>query len=151
MKSFRLAVKNDEKKLLGYWYVRDDINCYAVTYRHPISREFKYFATDKAEDAVKYFYTTYLKYLDALVAQLEHAIKVLPSDEERRPGFRPHHFRNIRRELVSRRAALICRSRERYTEAVLVLRERGWPPVPPPPCFHVDINHAATSSRSHTL
>ena len=151
MTPFRLAVHNESHKLLGYWWLRQHETGYALTFRHPISREFKFISADHPEDIVKHFYTTYLGYLDALILGMDNAIKDVPDEDCRRPGFRPNHFRNLRRELVSRRANIICRSRERYAEAVSTLRERGWPPVPPPPCFHMDISRAATSSRSYHL
>lgn len=145
MSPFRLAVYNERHNLLGYWWLREqgDGTC-AVTCRHPVSREFALFTSAPAE-VLQHFFSSYISYLHALIAQLDAALENVPNEECRRPGFRPDHFRRTRRELISRRAQVICRSRERYAEAVSTLRARGWPAVAPPPCFHVDISHAAKS------
>lgn len=150
MSPFRLAVYNERQFLLGYWWLREqsvegasEPAC-AVTCRHPISREFSLYTSTSA-DVLRHFFTSYIEYLHALVAQLEQALDNVPDEECRRPGFRPDHFRRTRRELISRRAQIICRSRERYAAAVTELRARGWPAIAPPPCFHVDISHAARS------
>lgn len=145
MMPFRLAVHNERGTLLGYWWLREQENgsC-AVTCRHPISREFALYTSTPVE-VLQHFFNSYIAYLTALVAQLDAAIADVPDEECRRPGFRPDHFRRTRRELISRRAQIICRSRQRYAEVVSTLRERAWPSVAPPPCFHVDISHAAKS------
>ena len=142
---FRLAVYNEAKKLLGYWWLREHDGGYAVTCRHPITREFELFTSSDVGEVLAHFFSSYLFYLQALVRQLDAAISDMPDDECRRPGFRPDHFRRMRRELISRRAIVICRSRERYAEAITTLRQRGWAITAPPPCFPVDISHAARS------
>ena len=145
MSPFRLAVYNERHLLLGYWWLREQNDgSAALTYRHPISREFQLVTSAPAE-VLQSFFNSYLQYLNALVAQLDAAIADVPDEDCRRKGFRPDHFRRTRRELISRRAQIICLSRERYAEAVATLRSRGWPLVAPPPCFHVDISHAAKS------
>ena len=149
MSPFRLAVHNEAQQLLGYWWLREHEGVYAMTCRHPITREFKLDKTTKPAELVRQFYNSYVSYLEAVVNHITRSIHDVPDTDCLRPGFRKHHYRNVRRDLISRRAQIICRSRQQYTEAITVLRERGWPSVPPPPCFHVDIAHAAASTRTH--
>lgn len=150
MKPFRLAVHNDARLLLGYWWLREYNGGYAATLRHPISREFSMVSYDRPEQVLQFFFESYIQYLHALVAQLDAAIAKVPQGECKRPGFRLDHFRRQRRELVSRRAHIICRGRERYAEAITGLRQRGWPTVTPPPCFHMDISHGTTRPPQYT-
>jgi hypothetical protein len=142
MQPFRLAVYTDSRKLLGYWWLREWRGGYAVTYRDPITRAFDFFLSDNPEEVVQRFFQTYTDYLKTVISQLDSSIANVPNETCLRPGFRPDHFRRLRRELISRRAQLICRSRERYAEAVVTLRSRGWPPIPAMPCLHTDTRYA---------
>lgn len=151
MTPFRLAVHDETHRLLGYWWLREKDGVYAITCRHPISREFTLVTAPRAVDIVKHFYTTYVAYLEVIVAHITKSINETPDADCNRPGFRKHHYRTVRRELMSRRAQIIFRSRSRYAEAVMALRNCGWPSVPPPPLFHTDVHHAASSTRTIAL
>ncbi len=142
---FRLAVHNSACKLLGYWFLRESgPGQYALTTRDPLHRNFILKTAESPEDLVKLFFKSYTGYLGRLVAQVEKDIAELPTQEYDKPGFRKGWLVKAKRDLVSRRAELICSSRQRYAEAVTVLRNKGWPPVAPLklPWDRVDVSRA---------
>ena len=143
---FRLAVHNSACKLLGYWFLRESgPGQYAMTTRDPLHRNFILKTAETPEELVKLFFSSYTKYLGRLVDQVEKDIAELPTQEYDKPGFRKGWLVKLKRDLVSRRAELICSSRQKYAEAITVLRSRNWPPVAPLklPWDRVDVSKAA--------